>query len=222
MRAFVIQVMRLTSKIMEKRIPILLIYVLIVCAVSISMQGMRAVETEAGGVELMSAYAWFCALMLFSATYGKNAVTKYWYGALLLCALLARELDMDKAFFESGILSLRHYSGAAPLWQKVIGATVVLGLLLSGILLIVRGSAPFVRGIRNGERGQILILVAICLTVIGKTLDGLFRKLWGVGIEISTKTMQIAQIAEESAELAASLCVMSAVTLLPLAARGRA
>jgi hypothetical protein len=203
----------------KRRTSVLLVYILFVCAVTIAMQGMRAVETEAGGIELMSAYAWFCALLLFIATFRRNAFTRYWYGTVLLAALLARELDLDKAFFESGILSLRHYSGASPLWQKVIGAAVVLGLLLSGSMLLIKGCGPFLRGIRSGERGQLLLLAALCLTVFAKSLDGLARKLWGAGIEIGTKTIQIAQIAEESAELAASLCVMSAVTLLPLTAR---
>ncbi|WP_138058578.1 hypothetical protein [Sulfitobacter geojensis] len=205
----------------KSRTSLLLVYVLFVCVVTVAMQGMRAVETEAGGIELMSAYAWFCALLLFVATYRRNAVTRYWYGAALLAALFARELDLDKAFFDSGILSLRHYSGAAPLWQKLVGAAVVLGLLISGILLLVKGFGPFLQGIKAEERGQLLILAALCLTVFGKSLDGLARKLWGVGIEVSTKTIQIAQIAEESAELAASLCVMAAVRRLPLAARER-
>ncbi|MGJ8557044.1 MAG: hypothetical protein ACSHW6_08385, partial [Sulfitobacter geojensis] len=115
----------------KSRTSLLLVYVLFVCVVTVAMQGMRAVETEAGGIELMSAYAWFCALLLFVATYRRNAVTRYWYGTALLAALFARELDLDKAFFDSGILSLRHYSGAAPLWQKLVGAAVVLGLLTS-------------------------------------------------------------------------------------------
>ncbi len=195
----------------------LLCGMIIACVVvGASFTGMRSVESEAGLVEVMSSLALFAAVVLFCLATGLDSIRRYWYGTVILAFLCARELDLDKMLFSDGILSIKHYSGTASLWEKGLGALILTGLLLALAVLALRGFPPLLAHLRAGRVWALLIAFAVGLLVVGKSLDGLERKLADFNLAVPAVSAQIALFCEEVAELAAALCLLMAVVRLPL------
>ncbi|UWQ22523.1 hypothetical protein [Jannaschia sp. W003] len=131
-----------------------------------------------------------------------------WAGtALVLLAL--RELDLDKRAVSEGILKLRQYSGDAPLGEKIAGLLVI-ALILAILWRFARALPSVLRAARR-ETWARLVLLAFALVVVAKTLDGLARKLAGIGVEISAEAAARAPAFEESLELLFGACLLWAV-----------
>jgi len=206
---------------LSKNIATLLCVIISMCvACAIWITGLETVDSEAGVVEAMSTLVLAFAVFLFVQRAGSLAArTVYWYATVVLIFLLARECDLDKLMFRQGVFTLKHYTGAAPLWQKVVGLFLVLGLLAALVTLLRRGFVPLVRGIFAFSGWAWLILAAVILLIAGKTLDGLGRKLADVGYTLSVSGHDLAQYIEELAELGAEMCILLAVARIPLGAR---
>lgn len=116
----------------------------------------------------------------------------------LLCA--AREMDFDKAFTSRGILSLRHYTGDASLVSKLVGAAFVLLILIIAARLILKGAGPLLNGLRKREPWAYITLSIPVLLMVTKTLDGLDRKLFGLGISAAEPVLRLAVVLEEAGE----------------------
>ena len=200
-----------------KRLSNLLGCAFLICAIlGIWFTGMRSVETEAGLVEIMSSLTLFVAVVVFALASGPDTLGRYWFGTVILVFLCARELDVDKRLFEHGLLSLKHYTGAAPLWQKGIGALIAAGLIAALVMLGRRGLPRLVAGLRDRRTWAVLIAVALGLVVVGKGLDGFERKFPGLVQMLPAGTVQHALFWEEVFELAAALCLLLAVPRLPV------
>ncbi len=195
---------------------LLFVTIVAVSVVGAALTGMQAVESEAGLIEVMSGLTLSVALILFCLRTGAQARHAYWYGTTALAFLLAREFDLDKMLFEQGILSVKHYVGAAPLWQKAAGAVIVSGLAFALYTLVIRGARPLLQGLITLQDWALLFVVAMALLVAGKTLDGAGRKMSDFGVELSLSHQQIALFIEEVAELGAELCILLMVVRMPL------
>lgn len=179
-------------------------------------QGQAALYSESGPVELFSAlYLLLAGAMLL--TLPDRAAR--WHQVLLLVAAALREMDWDKSFTEDGILSLRHYSGAAPLVEKILGAIVVLAVLAAGLRLVRRDLVPWLGGLRRGSGIAWLWLGAILMLVLAKAGDGLDRKLAGFGIRLPEGAMPVIARGEEVMELVASVLILTAIAVLVAPAR---
>ena len=203
-----------------KRLSHLFAGAFLACAVlGVWFTGMRSVESEAGLVEIMTALTLCAALILFGLTSGGDMIRRYWFGAVILAFLCAREFDVDKWMFDDGLLSLRHYTGVAPLWQKGVGAAIVGGLLVALMTLGLKGFAPLLRGLRQRKSWAFLIIAALGLLTLGKSLDGFERKFPDLSLLLPSAASQYALFCEEVAELTAALCLLLAVPRMPI--RGR-
>lgn len=196
---------------------VLLVLIVAAALLALGINGFDAVATEQGTVEVLSAIALLACIAFFwgprLADPGARA------GAVLLVLLLARELDLDKLPLQHGILSLKLYSGTAPLLHKLLGVACVLTVLFTFFSVLRRGAAPLLRGVMMRRGWAWLILAAMALVAMAKTLDGAGRKLGGIGLEASASVTRMAQFFEETGELASALCLMLGVARLPIRAR---
>ncbi|MGP9804814.1 hypothetical protein [Paracoccus sp. NSM] len=166
---------------------------------------------ESGPVEMFSALYLLLAGVALMILPDRAA---RWHQVLLLVAAALREMDWDKSFTENGILSLRHYSGAAPLVEKILGAVVVLAVLAAGLRLLRRDLVPWLGGLRRGSGIAWLWLGAIVMLVLAKAGDGLDRKLAGFGISLPEGAMVLIARGEEVLELVASVLILTAIAVL--------
>jgi hypothetical protein len=138
---------------------------------------------EGGLIESISAAGYFvCFLTLLCLPKERKPDA----GPAILAILLIfglRELDFHTRFTTMGIFKSRFYlSPEVPILEKIVGAAVL--LILAGAMAYVakRHFATFLRGIRRLEPGPVSGLIAIALLFFTKTVDGLPRKLDGLGL----------------------------------------
>lgn len=173
-------------------------------------------KEEGGPIEMVSAILFFVAAAILAPT-----LRKTWPFFLLLVAFGLRELDMDKRPFTLGLLKSRQYlSDAVPVLEKAISVVLLLGLVAIGVIVIARGARPALRGLRTGNDIAWNCLLALCLGVTAKAVDGFGRKLEGVGLFPSASAEHGAVLYEETAELgmATALCLACASFLLTVRA----
>lgn len=168
---------------------------------------------ESGGIETLSALYLMLGAVLLGAAMVVRRSWGDWHQPFLLLAASLRELDWDKAFTDSGILSLRHYSGNAPLAEKIAGAAVVLLLIAALLRLVWRDLPDWLRGLWRWKGAAWIVLLSLGLLVVAKGLDGLDRKLTPWGIELPRIALITTERAEESMEMLAAILLFQAVVL---------
>lgn len=184
----------------------------LLCGV-IATNDAQTLFAEGGPIESLSAFFLMVAALWVSVEIATRRRACLWHIAVLLWAATLRELDLDKAFTQSGILSLRLYSGDAPVIQKLVGAGVLALLLLAGMRLISRNLSEFVANLPKLRSQEWVLALGIVLLSIAKILDGLGRKLAFWGVEISRWLGTMASRIEESLEMLAALLILQVVAL---------
>lgn len=179
----------------------------------VSVDTIEQVFAESGPIESASALFLILGALALTADMAQRREPGRWHLAVLALAAGLRELDWDKAFTDSGILSLRLYSGAAPVAQKIAGALVVALLIWAGLRLLRRNLGPWLSGLRGGQVWAWLMAGALMLYASAKTLDGLGRKLAGWGIELSEWANRTAGRVEEGMELFGAILILQVVGL---------
>jgi hypothetical protein len=196
--------------------PVLLFALACLSALVVVMAGLvtahspKDVFAETGPIERLS------AVYLIGTAIWLGAMTNLsrWHQVVLVGAAGLRELDWDKAFTDSGVLSLRLYSGDAAWGQKLAGLVILAVLMTAGLRLIYRDALPWVRALRAWDVAAWLIAGCLGLHVVAKTLDGLGRKLAPWGIDLADWTNTIAGRTEEALELGAAILILQAVALI--------
>lgn len=190
---------------------------LILVAVALDMPALLSgadLRREGGGVETISALLLFATVGVFVAL----VPARFWAPLYQIPALMMlfgmRELDLDKAFTPSGILSTRLYSGDHPLSTKLISAIVVLFILVVVARMARHGIPAAIRGVRDREPWAFFAVTAAFLTVATKAIDGLVRKLAGIGVEASQQVDVVASTIEEVGE-----CYIPIFAILAIVAR---
>lgn len=176
----------------------------------VTAQVPKDIFAETGPIERLSA-AYLIVAALWLAAISPAA---RWHQVVLIAAAGMRELDWDKAFTNSGVLSLRLYSGDSPLVQKLAGLMVLTLLIWAGLRLLRRDFWPWVRDLRMGRAGAWLLAGCFALHVVAKSLDGLGRKLAPWGIDLSEWTNTIAGRAEEALELIAAILILQVIAVI--------
>lgn len=179
----------------------------------VSVETIEQVFSESGPIERVSAPYLILAALALAGDMIRSRSLKSWHLAVLVLAAGLRELDWDKAFTESGILSLRLYSGAAPWSQKIAGALVLVLLVWAGLRLLQRDLGHWLQGLRDKEVWAWLMAVALALYAVAKSLDGLGRKLAPWGIELSDWANSAAGRSEEAMELIGAILILQVVGL---------
>lgn len=203
----------------RRRDPVLLFALSCALALGWLMTGMVTAETvtdifaESGPIEQTSALFLLLSALALTVDLVWRRDWGRWHLAVLVLAAGLRELDWDKAFTDSGVLQLRLYSGDGPLTHKIIGAAVLITLVWAGLRLLRRNLPDWLRALRGGDVGAWLMLAALGLYGVAKSLDGLARKLAPWGIEISDWANRTAGRSEEAMELFGAILILQVVAL---------
>ena len=159
-----------------------------------------SLKREGGGLEVSSVVL----QLLAAATFFAVVPSRFWAPLFHLPALFvlfaAREMDFDKAFTQSGILSLRFYSGDSSLTAKLIGGAFALFAVYVVFRSLRRGLPAMWRALQEREVWPWFAIMAAVLIVFVKAMDGLGRKLRDFGIEISEDLNTLASTVEEIGE----------------------
>jgi hypothetical protein len=170
---------------------------------------------EGGIIETASAVGYFLAVLAMWTFGGWQAIKRNWSLVILLLAFGSRELDFDKRFTSEKIFNLRMYTGdEAPFGEQLLGLSIIALLLFALFTAYKRYGSDFKSGLRQLKFIPVSIAVGVALMVLSKSLDGLARKLAGVGIHISREANSLASDIEEVFELAVAYiflcCVIAA------------
>ncbi|MEM9578035.1 MAG: hypothetical protein AAF999_13590 [Pseudomonadota bacterium] len=168
-------------------------------------------KREGGGLENVSAVLYGVAAIVFFAHAPSSRWGRLFHVPVLMVLFAMREMDFDKAFTESGILSLRMYSGDAAMMTKVIAGSVGLFSLYVILRTAWRGIPAALKGLRAGARWPWFAVLAGVLVVATKSVDGLGRKLLDLGIVISNDLDSAASYAEEIGEVFIPVCAILAI-----------
>ena len=157
-------------------------------------------KREGGGLETASAVLYFVAAAVFIYVVPREDLRKLFTVPLVLVLFALRELDFDKAFTPSGILSAKLYSGDAALSTKLISGCVAVFIVWAILRTAWLGIPAIWRGMKEGAQWP-WYAVAAGVTVVGtKSIDGLGRKMLDFGIVISDNVDATAALVEEVGE----------------------
>jgi len=178
-------------------------------------EGIAALSEEGAGIEAASAAGFaLCALAVWIRT-GTAFVTKAAISVLML-ALTARELDMDKRFFTRGLFKSKQYLKAdVPTLEKVLSAALVLFILACFIGLIYRERHGLTAGMRRLHSGTVALAVTALLAVVAKSLDGIARKLEPFGIAVDDGLAVYLEGIEEVLEFGIMALLLVAILTWP-------
>ncbi len=168
-------------------------------------------KREGGGLENVSALLYVIAAIVFFTTAPRRRWGELFHIPALMVLFAMREMDFDKAFTESGILSLRLYSGDTPIMTKLIAGSVALFAVYVILRTAWRGIPAALNGLRAGARWPWFAVLAGALVVATKSVDGLGRKLLDFGIVISSDLDSTASYAEEIGEAFIPVCAILAI-----------
>lgn len=166
---------------------------------------------EGGGLENVSAVLYVVSLVVFFRLAPPSNWRRLWHIPTLMMLFALRELDFDKAFTEAGVLSLKLYSGNAAWHVKMTAGAVALFVLVVVLRSMILGGPAAVRAVRHGQNWAWFVFLAVALLVSTKTLDGLARKLMGLGIIISDDLDAVASLVEETGEVFIPVCAILAM-----------
>lgn len=162
----------------------------------------KSLLSESGPIEIIAAVSYLLVLAYVFKKFTVAYVVKYHYFLMILFMFTLRELDFDKRFTELGILKSKFLvSDQVPILQKVVGGLVLLVLIYAVGRTLYHHFMPLLKGVFKPEAYMIGIYLGIGCIVVSKTLDGLERKLKGVGFEISNRFTQHASHIEEVLEM---------------------
>ncbi|WP_128253454.1 hypothetical protein [Falsirhodobacter deserti] len=131
---------------------------------------------EGHGVEQASVGLLVGAIILWFWLAGEYR-WREWQLPAALALMLARELDFDKQFTDSGLLKLTTYTRDGTLETKVFGGLAILFTLWVGLRILRRNLPLWWSRLRQGAPDAWMLAIAMVCGVLAKTLDGLGRKL---------------------------------------------
>ncbi|MGA9435322.1 MAG: hypothetical protein WBV62_13905 [Roseobacter sp.] len=168
-------------------------------------------KREGGGLETVSAVLYGVAAIVFFINAPAREWARLFHVPALMVLFAMRELDMDKAFTPSGVLSLRLYSGDAPLMTKLIAGAVAVFAVFVILRNVWFGTRGGWQALRAGQLWPWFALLAGALVVATKSVDGLGRKMLDFGIVISQDLDATASLAEEVGEVFIPVCAILAM-----------
>ena len=166
---------------------------------------------EGGGLETMSAVFYMVAALVFFAVTPKRHWKNLWHIPALMIFFALRELDFDKAFTTSGVLSSNLYRGDSPLMTKLIAGSVLLLFLLVLFRLVRFGGPATLRGLKARASWALLAITAALTMIFSKSIDGLARKMLSFDVVVSERVGDFAGLVEEIGEAFIPIFIILAI-----------
>ncbi len=196
-----------------------LLLAIVVLSVIVSHQDLetqRAILSEQGIIERLSAAGYVLAAVLLGARIVRMQQPRRWPLVIVLLAMAGRELDMDKLPFTKGLLKSRQYIGPdVPMGEKLISAALLIGLLLVVFLCLRRYGRAFLGGLMKGSAPAWYVVTGVFLIVATKSIDGIGRKLAPLGITVAQETERTLSNYEEIGELGIVIAFILAIVSIP-------
>lgn len=191
---------------------VLVLIALIALTLSLTADKARALLSEGGVVETLSAAAYLIGVATLFREGGRDFCRSHFYIPLLAVLLCMRELDFHNAFTTMSMTKSSFYvSAEVPMVEKLFVICIVLAVVAGGTLLAVRHWRDFIDGLLNVDATAVAVAGAAACAVGAKTLDGLGRKLADIGVRIGADTQIAAFAFEEILELGIPLFISIAV-----------
>jgi hypothetical protein len=168
-------------------------------------------KREGGGLETVSVVLYGVALIVFFRLAPARDRLRLFHIPALMALFAMRELDLDKAFTEAGILSLKLYGGDAALSTKLIAGAVALSVVYVVLRTLRLGIPAMWSALKAGESWPWYAALAGGLVFATKLVDGLGRKLLDFGIVVSDDVSVLAATAEEIGEAFIPVCAILAM-----------
>jgi Na+-driven multidrug efflux pump len=142
--------------------------------------------SEGGPIEVFTAAGYLIVVATLVREMPYRELLKRWHLVAIPIAMCLRELDFHAHFTTHNITKTTLYiSPDVPLWEKLIGATVVIALAVAFYRLLKGGLRSFVHGLRHGEATAVAIAAAIGCAVLSKAIDGAPSNLTFLGIHLA-------------------------------------
>ncbi len=191
---------------------LLCIFISLGLAVSSLMVGWKQTFTaESGLVELAGLMVFALGAVLSVAWMPKGALGKWWPIPVVFVLFCLRELDFHNAFFTPGVLQTRIFTSPVPLWQKAVSAAAMSGILLTLVLLMVRGTRPLLSGLWRRQGWAWSIVAGVTFAVASVLVDGADRQLAAIGVALPHAESAIWTAIEEILELGFALSLIFAI-----------
>lgn len=174
----------------------------------------KSIISEGGVVETFSVIAYFvCFIYLLYK--GKFLYLKnYWYIHAVFILFAFRELDFHKKFTTMGIFKSKFYiSNSVPLIEKFFASLVLILLFIIVYLLITKHLKASLDAFKSRDMSTVSVFMSIVLVFISKSIDGLSRKLSGLGIVISNNIDRFAASVEEVFEFGIPVMFLIAMVI---------
>lgn len=182
---------------------LLLLAALLAVLASLDEHLVRLLIAEDGVIESASALGYVVCIAVIVLFGGwRTALIRVPYITFILLFLALREFDADKRFTTMGIFKSEFYLSPGVPWGEKALAVLFVGLLIwSFIELADRHGRRFLSGLRRFDSVAVCVALAVLLAGIAKTLDGAWRKLDLLGLDLGERGYLLAGSAEEILEL---------------------
>lgn len=170
--------------------------------------GRNLLLRENGIVEGATATGYFLCLV-FVLYKGRLQYLRHGHTFLILIVFfLLRELDFDKKFTTMGIFKSRFYiSSDVLLIEKMAGIVVILILIYVAFSIAYRYFKDLSSRKKNHSSVPFGVFTILTLLVVSKFLDGIGRKLRGIGITMDSRMLDHAWAMEEILELGVPIII---------------
>ena len=167
---------------------------------------------ENGGIETASALLYVYVAAVWLRRHAPADWRALWHVPVILLLAAAREFDLDKTLTSVGILKSNLYlTDQAPVWERLVGAAVLLLVAVAVVRLVRVHGRRFLRGLADGDTGALAVAVAVATAGFAKSLDGLARKLRPFDVTLDPEFNSRVVMAEEVLELLIPFLLLYAV-----------
>jgi hypothetical protein len=161
---------------------------------------------EGGIIESATIFA-YVVCVAYIVYKRKTIELKYFF--FLVLFFMLRELDFDARFTTMSIFKSRFYiSPNVPLIEKAVGVMVIILLIYVAISIFTRHSKAFFTGLKQCSAVAFGALLTLIFLGTSKSIDGLARKLKGLGITVSAQIANHALAVEEIMEFGIPILIL--------------
>jgi hypothetical protein len=176
---------------------------------SLGQETREPLLVENGLVEMATVVGYVVFLILYVLLVGSKCTV---FAPIMATMMMLRELDFHSNYTTMSLTKSRFFTSAeVPIYEKLIGAAVWVLVIYSAFRLGRYFIKPTITALKSGRAYAWAGVACVISAGIGKTMDGLGRKLASVGIYIGEDSKQYWGGFEEVIEMGIPLYMISAV-----------
>lgn len=127
---------------------------------------------------------------------------------IVVCVMMAREMDLHLRFTGMSVLKLSFYLGAAPPWQKIAAGSVLFALSVPTAWLLLRHGASTLRRLRPPQGPAVTVATLVVVLLVAKVLDRSTGLIVDSGLAVPMTARWLVQWMEEVLEAGVPVLIM--------------